>query len=462
MVRLRGKRCIVSTVRRPFMTGYWPDISVVFRELGLAQMSVSSLEHLDVQNQFLCALAGTASEAAVFKPAMIGFKWSAADMRSREQLRAAHTSATFLGDCSRQVITAALRALAQQVGGKNSLIDVQFKQWDLFGDWQRGKESLNDVFNSFYSTEQRLGSLMFFSSFQETPEQLWEYIYDRPQVRIGWIANDLATCSDLAQLEHYRRKNPALKNLETQANTGLWPHVILPATQTNTKILPALVAALAEITRCGTIEIIPARLMPECGAGPLFSAEEYVTALLAIYKDDRIPLRMVGPQLWVADRIDRDDSLASSLQSAGASIAVLANGDMYAGEASVGLDAWRIGNVLEESDALRWERLDAIPEAFSSSTAPSQCRSCEWRYRCGGVDCSISLLNERQSGQPADWESLFQLYCAPRKALFEEALWDSVANSVQAGNGRARELIECHETGINLRPAPLPANNQKQ
>ena len=462
MVRLIGTRCIVSTVGRPFMTGYWPDIGVVFRELGLKQTSVSSLENRDVQNRFLSALADTVSGVAAFKPATIGFKWSAADLRSRERLRAAHTSATFFGNCSGKVITAALSALARQLGDKNSVIDVQFKQWDPFADWQIGKERLNDVFNSFNSTEQRLGSVLLFSNFQETPGQLWEYIFDRPQVRIGWIANELAACSDLAQLERCRRENPALKNLEAVANTGLWPHIILPATRANTKILPSLVTALAEITRCGTIEIIPARLMPEGGADPLFSVEEYVTALLAIYKDDRIPLRMVAPQLWIAERIDRDDPLPSSLQSAGASIAVMANGDMYPGEASVGLDAWRIGNILEEGDVLRWERLDAIPEVFSSSIVPSQCRSCEWRYRCGGVDCSISLLNQRQSGQPADWESLFQLYCAPRKVLFEEAIWDSVANSVQAGKARPRELIECHQTGVDLRAAPLPGKNQKQ
>jgi hypothetical protein len=98
----------------------------------------------------------------------------------------------------------------------------------------------------------------------------------------------------------------------------------------------------------------------------------YAEALLQIYHNTRIPLHRVWPQSWVAARIDSEVPLIPSQADAGAEVAVLANADLYAGEASVGLEPRRIGNILDDPTVLRWERLDVLPEVFPITRRQNQ------------------------------------------------------------------------------------------
>ena len=192
-------------------------------------------------------------------------------------------------------------------------------------------------------------------------------------------------------------------------------------------ILPELILRLQEITRGGKVRLVPSPLLIDLLGGPP-TREKLVAALMSIYRDSRIPLRQVTPQSWVAARIDAQEPLVISHEAAGAAVTVLANGNIYAGEVTAGMNDWQLGNILDGSNSLHWERLDPMAEIFSSTdNKPSECQFCDWRYRCGGVDSSVLLLRELQKNVGvARWKDLFQLYCAPRKALFEEALWDSV------------------------------------
>jgi radical SAM protein with 4Fe4S-binding SPASM domain len=462
MVRIRGESCVVSSAVAPFVTAYWPELGKLIPELGLTQISVESLQTQSGQENFIAALAKMPGTER-FLPGMTGFKCRPEDVQSREWLRKNHCQITFLGDCPEKILLGAFDVIGKRLVA-NCNINVQFKGWDLLTNWRIGKERLNDVLNYLFFTKPYRGSLMFFSDFKEVPEDLWEYIYQRARIRVGWLAIDFAGCHDIAQFEQHRQENASLKNLEMLANTGLWPHIILPATEVNVRILPELSFALAELTRGGTIEIIPvplARLAAKIAPPPI---EEYIAAVMAIYKDARIPLRMVAPQSWVASRIDADVPQMTSLEAAGASLAVLANGDVYPGESSVGLDDWHLGNVLKDGESLHWERLDAIPEIFSATTKPAECKTCDWRYRCGGVDCSVLLTAERlrSSVSSADETSLFRLYCLPRKALFEESLWDSVINSSQRNTNHPREVIACSKDGIRFQPVPVINHDQNQ
>jgi radical SAM protein with 4Fe4S-binding SPASM domain len=444
-------------VAAPFSTVYWSEVEKVVQELGLPHITGESLSQSPSQHVLLSALAEKLPGAEAFRPGTIGFKREAAEIRSREQFRASRCAVTFLGNCSRTVVLVTLNLLTRRLAEQNGAIDVQFKQWDALSDWRQGKERLRDVLNCLGLTEGRGGSLMFFSCLREIPDGFGEFIYDQPRVRLGWMASNLAQCGDMAQFERCLGEDVSLKNLETLANQGIWPHIVLPITPANTPNLSKLVPALAELTRGGTIDLVPAPLLNGGDDAPAPGVEEYVAALLAIYRDSRIPLRMVAPQSWVADRVESQSSMASSLDAAGAAVAVLANGDVYAGEAAVGLKDWHLGNILQEGEALRWERLDAVPEVFSASTKPEQCKACDWRYRCGGVDASVMLRREKSPA--TGWETLFELYCAPRLALFEEELWDSATDAAERNSPPPRDLIIFHENGISLQPAPSAPTN---
>jgi len=426
IVRFRGKCCVVSTVAAPFVTGYWPDVKELFLELGLTQTDVEAVGKLDAQRRFLSVLADKAPETEVFRPKQIGFKWRAEDVRSYQEFSANHCTVTFFGDCSQEVLIGTLDALEHRVGNSKQ-VDVRFKDWDVLGGWQCGKDRLSAVSDHLQFRKLHHSSLIILSSFKELPDDFWEYLYDWPQMRVGWQADDLAGFGDLAQFEQYRRENPSFINLENLSNKGIFPHIVLPATKVNTKILPELARALMAAMGGGTIEIVPVPLLPKCG-GIAPAGEDYAAAIMAIHKDAPVPLSVIAPSIWAVERINSHNPLISSPEAAGASLAVLANGDVYAAEAAVGLDQWRLGNILEDGVGLHWERLDAMPEVFSSATKPEECKACDWRFRCGGVDASVLLLKEREVS--TDWQTMFQLYCAPRKAIFEEALWDSVAGLV--------------------------------
>lgn len=186
-----------------------------------------------------------------------------------------------------------------------------------------------------------------------------------------------------------------------------------------------------------------------------------------------MPLKLVSPLSWVSARVDSPLPLLGSPASAGAEVAVLPNGELYAGESAVGLERWRLGNATENPKDIRWERLDFVAEAFSNATMPEKCKRCDWRYRCGGVDASALLLPEarrQQSGngarglsarqdEAADQEPtpLFELCCAPRKRLFEEMIWDSAEAAAMARNRGPRERLELRPDGIDF----IPVNNAR-
>ena len=91
-----------------------------------------------------------------------------------------------------------------------------------------------------------------------------------------------------------------------------------------------------------------------------------------------------------------------------------------------------------------------MPEMFSSVNKPEPCRRCQWRYRCGGADCSVIIGAQHTSSDCFAQEEGFQLYCAPRKALFEEQIWDFARNYVAASVPAPRELIDITQGGVSF------------
>jgi radical SAM protein with 4Fe4S-binding SPASM domain len=136
----------------------------------------------------------------------------------------------------------------------------------------------------------------------------------------------------------------------------------------------------------------------------------------------------------------------------GAELAVLPDGELYAGRWVVGAERWRLGNVLADARNIRWERADALAESFSKAMMPRQCQGCDWRYRCGGVDGVAAVVREGQ--REAGEDSLFEQYCLPRKRLFEELLWGSLEGAVNGRVRRERERIELRQDGIEFKPLP--------
>ncbi len=422
---------------------------------------------------------------------IFGFHSHPENIRRREDYRQRQAAVTFVGPCSREVMLGALEAATHRLKAKAS-IEMHFKHWETLGDWAVVQERIQDALSYLVQTKRLDCRATVFADFQTANGDLWQFCYDRPRVRVGWLAADLATCSSRGEFEHWCRTAPVFENLRSLGDSGAWPCILLPASQANTRLLPELVLALIEVTRGGTVEIAPAavvmspadrslRILPSPDPSPslgerapegqataygsrsrdathdsskLADVNEFVAAMLAIYRNSRIPLHLVSPLSWVKARIDADAALIGSPLAAGAEIAVLANGDLYAGEGCVGLDPWRLGNVLDGADPLAWERLDAIPEVFSRSTAPAQCKTCDWRYRCGGIDPAVRLLEaQRHIDTGGGWSPLCELYCAPRKALFEEMLWDSVEAAAAGTEKRPRERIELHPDGFTFEPA---------
>jgi len=184
---------------------------------------------------------------------------------------------------------------------------------------------------------------------------------------------------------------------------------------------------------------------------------------------------LVAPLSWVAARVDSTQPLVSSPAAVGAELAVLPNGDLHAAEAAVDLERWRLGNVLQGAKDIRWERLDVMPEVFSNATMPAKCLGCDWRYRCGGVDASLLLLEEAAGQGPAGNSAggapaalvegtgrmpvpRLDLYCAPRKQLFEGISWDSTEAAATGQAGAGRERIELREDGLEFTPVHEPTS----
>lgn len=453
LVRRRGSRCIVGSTLPPFVAAYWQQISGVLKELGIQNADEASLDELQIQEEFLAALSSRVSGAERFKPAKIGCDLRSQEMRAFQEARAARCLITLLGKCPREVILGALEAATARIRGK-AMIEVRIKGWDTIGCWQEARTRVEEILNYLYSTKSCHGSLLLFSELKEVPQGLWDYIYERPRVRVGWVATELAECRAVPQLEHLKVSCAAFTNLEMLANTGIWPHVVLPVTAANVGILPPLAVALANSTRGGTLDLVAAPLLCEDIPSAPPSVHDYTAALLAIYREGLVPLRKVSPLSWVAARVDADLPLPSSTETVGAALVVLPTGEVYPAEAAVGSSAWCLGNVLNGAASLHWERSDALAEMSAGSMKPAACRNCDWRYRCGGIDANVSLLKARRQADSAEsQQALADFYCEPRKALFEAAFWDSTVSSAGKATRPSREILKLHATGLEFKPA---------
>ncbi len=460
-LRLRRGRCVVGTVAAPFATALWPDVRQLLQEVGPPGREEQCGADSWVQERLLLALAGAADGAGPFTPESIGFKASPQEMRAREEFRRENCFITFLGRASSQVVFGTLDAIARRLSGLLN-IHVRLKGWDALSEWPAAREPLAALSHHLFAVRRASGSVNIYSEFSEIPAGLWDFIYGQPRVHLVWLGRDLAQVECASQVQAYRADSLPLRNIGRLADMGISVRTVLPASKANVGILREITETLADVTRGGRIRIVPTPLLSEMREIPGPDAQAYATQVLAIYTDSGIPLRVVFPHSWVADRVDACVPLVGSPEAGGAAITVLADGNVYAGENCVGAEAWRMGNVLDDVGALRWERLWAMPEAFSHHSKPDTCRICEWRHRCGGIDASVLLLAECPAPEgAARAQYLHDLYCAPRKALFAEALWDSVAQSAEFNETRndCRELVEVHEDAISFRPATLPGRS---
>ncbi len=451
-VRTRGERCVAASVAPPFQAVYWPEVGEAASRLGLEGLTAASLAAPEARARFLGRLAGEMGGA--FRPARIGFGSPPWQVRGREAFRQDRLSVIFIGAVRRAAALASLEAACGRAR-RGGAVDVQFKGWDALADWAAGREAICDVCGYLYETRGRGSNVLVWSELRQIPDGLWQFVYERPRVRVAWRAEELAPCRDGAGFEAIRRGSAALENLEQLGSAGLWPHVVLPVTRRNVKGLPELVQRLLEATRGGSIELAPAGLGPAqepVGGGETGpSVEEYVEAVGALYRKPEVPLKLVSPLSWVLPRVNSQGAMIGSAASAGAEMAALPEGELYAGEFGVGAERWRLGNVLKEPGGIRWERLDAMAEASSNAMQPEECQRCDWRYRCGGPGASLPLSGGRRG--PANGQtSRFELYCAPRKRLFDEMVWDWAERAALGHDPGPRERIELREDGINFAP----------
>jgi radical SAM protein with 4Fe4S-binding SPASM domain len=486
LLRVRGKSCVAASVAPPFQAARWADVELLAQELRVAGFVGVSLGERGAQRALLSALADRVAGAGAFRPRRIGFRPLPGDMARLEAYRQARRSVIFLGPCSREVILSALEAATQGLG-PGGFVEVNLKRWDILRDWQTGRERVDDIINYLYQSKRCGCALTLFSDLLEVDAGLWEFIYQRPRVRVAWVARDLMECGSMRDFQERRQQSAALGNLERLGEAGVWPHVVLPVCQDNCRAVPDLVLGLIEVTRGASIDLVPAPMLDgvkiprhptakadakegasragnasfpparETAAGdgdeavPAPSVEDYVEALMGICRNPRVPLRLVSPLSWVAARIDAQGTMVSSRAGAGAELAVLPDGDVYAGESVVGVDQWRLGNVLADGADLRWERLDTISEMAAYSLKPAKCASCPWRYRCGGVDASVLLLEERlgPKGEQGG-AALREFYCEACRSLFEELLWTSMETVARGQSAGGRERVGLREDGVDF------------
>ena len=476
-LRLRGKGCLVTSTCPPFVTVDWPDLALAASDLGLPQATAESLTETEVQRQFLTSLAEGPLKEEQFRPARVGFRAGPREVRGIQEARQAYRRVLFVGACSREVLFGSLEAISGTLprGGR---LDLVFRRWDFLAGWPRSEERLREIQSYLLQSRSLRANLLLFSPLQEVDPRVWEFVYDHPRIWIGWLAEELLNGREQGGTEARAPRGAPLSRLGELAAMGLWPHVVLPVCGSNVGCLPELVRGLLELTRGGTVDLVSSPFLSSASELEPPTVNDYVEALMALYRDPAVPMRLVSPLSWVAERLDSHVPLIRSAASMGAEIAVLPSGEMYAGEFGVGIDRRRIGNVLEEPDGLRWERLDAMAEAFSNVMQPERCQTCDWRYRCGGLDASVFLLEERRDlaaergspgtaaealgrieacmkdriGDSGGDPDLRDLYCAPRRALFEEMLWSSLEAAARTQDKRPRERLELSDEGITYVP----------
>jgi len=431
----------------------------------LAEISMETLgASRAAQERFLERLAARAPDAAAFRPERIRFGAGPGDVGRREEFRSHYRLVKFLGRCSREVLLGTLETVGRQLAAR-ARIEAHFREWDVPGAGFGGAEAVCDACSLLRAMGCYGAPLVLFSDLQKPDAGLWQFVYEHPVVRIAWVASELLACAGAPEFEAICHTSPALKNLREISDGGLWPQVVLPVSAANVRALPELVGGLLELTRGASIEMLPTTLLPAFKQrAPPPEVGEYVEALLQIYAAPSTPLHLVSPLSWVSARIDSEVAMISSAASAGAEIVVLPDGELYASEFGAGIERWRLGNVLKDRENLRWERLDVIPEALSCSGQPQRCRACDWRFRCGGLDASAFMLEERRqvqaqaaASEEAPWGTgwpgpLAELHCAPRKRLFEEMLWGSAEAAARGRTSGARERLELSDEGVGYVP----------
>ncbi len=402
-LRVNGNRLALAAVAPPFQTACWARADSALAELGLTDVAPAQLlRSPQARSRLLSALAERGGAASIFGPQTVGFRASEREVRLRGLFRQGRGLVKFLGKCPREVALGALSAAFGRIA-TGARIEARFCGWDGPSAGGEARELLAEVCALLAGAGRCGGPQILFSDLLEPDPGLWEFIYQRPLIRIGWEASELLTCGGGGNLEHRCLSSPGLNNLREISEAGLWPHVVLPVSAANVGALPELVAGLIELTRGATVEVTPVCFMPSlAGRAEAPLAEDYAAALLEIYMEPDLPLKLVSPLSWVAERIEAEMPMIRSAASVGAETVVLPNGEMYASEFGVGMERWRIGNALEESSNLRWERLDMMAETFSNAMQPERCQTCDWRYRCGGLDASVFLLQERAGGQRSE------------------------------------------------------------
>ncbi len=85
-LRLREGRCLVLTVRHPFVVGYWPDLQGLSSQLGLAKVTDATLGQAETRERFLNALADKVRDDRL-RPARIGFLLGSDEVRQLEEFR---------------------------------------------------------------------------------------------------------------------------------------------------------------------------------------------------------------------------------------------------------------------------------------------------------------------------------------------------------------------------------------
>lgn len=448
-IRVRGRACVAASVNPPFVTAYWPVLENAIHELGLSGLTDGLLSDARDQSLFLTEISRQSAEAARFKPERVGWAEPPEAIRCREDFRDRYFHVTLNGQCSRVVTLSVLEVLMGRLKAP-AHIDVSLKGWDPLCDWNSGREGLDDIL-------QCLGingydcALKCFSQFKNIPPKFSDYIYERPQIQMVWLAEGVENCTTLAEFQTYRQIMEPLQKLRELVGTGLWPCLLVPVSLHNVAILPEIVLALCEDTRGGVIRLVTTDSLSDSMQTPLPLINEYVAALVSIYNDSRIPLRHVSPQSWVAARMEADVPLVSSPEAAGACLTVFPNGDLFAGECSRPLPDWRLGNILEGVGALKWERIDSMAELWLGRGKAPRCYECVWRYRCGGLDPSLYVGSDTMDVAPTmDSEARVAFYCHPRRALFEEALWGVVAKSIGGHSIEGKEIVELDEQRVRF------------
>ena len=160
--RLRGKRCLASSVAPPFRTAYWADVEALKAQLGWDSGGTGSLTAAGVPPRLT---AGLSALVGGLSPTEAATTWSlpwAADVRRREAFRASHRAVLFLGRCSREVALGALEIATERLT-VGSQVEVRLKDSDAFADLSDAREWVREVLGYLAGTRRLCAHLMLLS-----------------------------------------------------------------------------------------------------------------------------------------------------------------------------------------------------------------------------------------------------------------------------------------------------------